>query len=271
MKIFKPLLFLCSVTIIVSLACVFTGGADPTATPVVLVQPEQAQVEQVEEEDEPSPTLEPSHTQEPSKTPTEEPPLETEEPVEEPVAYYVEEFEGDLSGWSYFMMNGLDKPDMLYTEDGYLVFDLQDENQWVYVLYDEYDYYDVRVDVYAENRGKNTNNVSLICNYSDAEGWYEFNITNGGEYFILAYSAQDESYYTLAKGGSTHVVTGRSENIYTAICTGNQLALYINGFLEREYVDNRFNLQEGQVGVSVSSFDILPILVKIDYFAISMP
>jgi hypothetical protein len=159
----------------------------------------------------------------------------------------------------------------LYTEDGYLVFDLHGENQWVYVLYDEYLYSDVRLDVLAENRGKNTNNVSLICNYSDDEGWYEFNISNGGIYNIYVYSEIENNYIRLANGGSTHVNTGRSENIYTAICQGNQLALYVNSFLEREVTDNTYNLSEGQVGVSVSSFDVLPILVNIDYISIDIP
>lgn len=85
------------------------------------------------------------------------------------------------------------------------------------------------------------------------------------------YSEIDRDYFTLASGGSTNVLTGRSENTYSAVCNGNQLALYINGVLEREYVDNVYNLSEGQVGILVSSFDVLPILVEIDYFSISLP
>jgi hypothetical protein len=50
-------------------------------------------------------------------------------------------------------MSGNESEMDLYTEDGYLVFDLQGEDQWVYVLYDEYYYPEVRIDVLAENRG----------------------------------------------------------------------------------------------------------------------
>jgi hypothetical protein len=64
---------------------------------------------------------------------------------------------------------------------------------------------------------------------------------------------------------------GRAVNQYTAICEGNRLALYINGVLEKEVVDNKYNLKEGQVGVSVSSFDVIPILVEVDSFSISLP
>lgn len=275
----RNVLLLISISVLVGLSCIVTdmlsGAPDPTATPIAQVPREVEPVEEVEVQA-PTPTQTEIPTQTPSKTPTEIIVEEPEEPdedevVDEPLAYYTEEFEGDLSSWSYFLMSG-DEDDMdLYTEDGYLIFDLQGEDQWVYVLYDEYTYPEVGIELLAQNRGKNTNNVSLICNYSDREGWYEFNITNGGEYFILVYSELDDSYYTLANGGSKNVVTGRADNIYSASCDGNKLALYINGVLEREYTDNKYNLQEGQVGFSVSSFDVLPILVKVDYFWIGLP
>jgi hypothetical protein len=273
MPTLKPILFFISFIILVGLACGFSGQSDPTATPYVITATQETVELNI---DEPAPTFTAIPTDIPQVTPTTTQPEPTqavieEEPEDEPLAYYVEEFDSDISSWSYFLMSGNESEMDLYTEDGYLVFDLQGEDQWVYVLYDEYYYPEVRIDVLAENRGMNTNNVSLICNYSDTEGWYEFNISNGGLYDILAYSEIDGDYYQLASGGSTNVVTGRAENLYTAICQGNQLALYINGVLEREYTDNKYNLREGQVGLSVASFDVLPILVNIDYFSISLP
>lgn len=272
MKTIKPIFIFISFIILVGLACSFSSQSDPTATPVVIPATEEV-VESTTEE--PASTSTEMVSENPTATVTTEP-APTEEIIEveaddEPPAYFVEEFNNDIPSWSYFLMSGDENKMDLYTDDGYLVFDLEGENQWVYVLYDEYYYPDVRIDVLAENRGKNTNNVSLICNYSDDEGWYEFNISNGGLYDILVYSEIDGDYYSLASGGSTNVITGRAENIYKAICQGNQLALYINGYLEREYTDNRYNLREGQVGISVSSFDVLPILVNIDYFSISLP
>ena len=69
--------------------------------------------------------------------------------------------------------------------DGRLVFDLQSKELWVYALYEGQEYEDVRLDVVAENRGMNDNNISLICRYSKEEGWYEFNIANNGLYDIF--------------------------------------------------------------------------------------
>lgn len=268
-----------SFVLLFGLACGASAPADPTATSRLPTQAEviePATVEAVVVEE----VVIPAATDPPARQlpPTEAVPQEveiTEEPVDEPIsepeAYFIEEFEGDLSSWSYFLMNGDENKMDLYTDNGRLVFDLQGTNQWVYLLYDEYNYSDVRIDVYAENLGKNTNSVSLICNYSDRFGWYEFNISNGGLYDLLVYSEQDGRYFTLANGGSKNIRIGRDVNIYTAICQGNKLSLYINGVLEREFVDTKHKLREGLVGLSVSSFDVLPILVEVDYFAISVP
>jgi hypothetical protein len=272
------IIFLCiGFVVLVSLACGTSAPPDPTATAVPATQPEVVEeptVAQVvvEEVVVPTATDPPTRQLPPTEpVPPTEPAPPTEPPVAEPQAYFIEEFEGDLSSWSYFLMNGDESKMDLYNDFGRLIFDLQGTNQWVYFLYDEFTYTDVRIDVYAENLGKNTNNVSLICNYSDRFGWYEINISNGGLYDILVYSEMDGDYFTLASGGSTNIRIGRDVNVYTAICQGNKLSLYINGIFEKEFVDRKYNLREGQVGLSVSSFDALPILVEVDYIAISQP
>jgi hypothetical protein len=271
---------LISLFVLVSLACGMLSRTDPTAT----IQPQEQIEDPVEVVEEPVVVEVETETPTSTELPTREiPPTETAAPTEEiteepfedaedaPPVFFTEEFDGDIDSWSYFLMNGDESKMDLYTDNSRLVFDLQGQYLWVYVTYDEYIYSDVRIDVNAENLGRNTNNVSLICNYSDRFGWYEFNISNGGLYWIYVYSEIDGDYFTLASGGSKNVRMGRDENTYTAICQGNRLALYINGVLEREHIDTKYNLREGLVGFSVSSFDVLPILVEIDYFSISVP
>jgi len=273
----KIFFYVIGFVVLVSIACGPNTVGDPTATSVLKVQEEEPEADLPDVPDEPeiipTNTTAPTFTTAPRPTNTTAPPEEeVEEPEEDvPLAYFTEEFDGDLSSWSWFLMSEGDDNWDLYTEDGYLVFDLPGEYQWVYVLYEEYSYPEVRIDILADNRGKNTNSVRLICNYSDEEGWYEFNITNGGKYTLSAYFEQDGEYKFLADGGSVNIRTGRDENWYTAICRGNQLELYINGILEKEFTDRKYNLKEGLVGLSVSSFDVLPILVEIDYFSISLP
>jgi hypothetical protein len=280
-KIFKIIFLFISFFIVVSLACSTSTPPDPTATaepipPTEIVQ-EPTEEEIIEEVVTPIATNPPSRQIAPTQPapPQVEEPVATEEEYEfeytEAQAFYVEEFDGDLSSYSYFLMSGDESEMDLYTDNGRLVFDLRGRNQYVYVLYEEFYYSDVIIEVYAENLGKNTNNVSLVCNYSDRFGWYEFNISNGGLYDILIYSELDGGYFTLTSGGSKNVRTGRDVNVYTAVCRGNQLALYINGVLEKEFTDRKYNLRDGQVGFGVSSFNVLPILVEVDYFAIDDP
>jgi len=260
----KTLIVVISFVTLVGLACDINGGSDPTATSVSIVETEEPTPTNTTE-----PVVMPTTTTKPMPTITTAPP--TEEVVDKPPAYFTEEFDGDLSSWTYFVVHGDENKMDLYPEDGYLVFDINDQDLYVYVLYDEYTYSNVRIDMLAENRGMNTNEISLICNYTERYGWYEFSIGNDGLYTIWAYSETDGGYDIVYNGGSTHVNTGRDKNTYSAICNGNQLSMYVNGHLEREVVDNKYNLPEGQVGFSVSSFNVLPIEVWVDYFSIDYP
>jgi len=187
-------------------------------------------------------------------------------------AYFMDEFDGGLDNYSLFSMSGdTDDPKMgVYSENGALVFDLQGTYLWPYVLYDPYTYQDVRVDFEAENLGQNDNMVALLCRYDPDRGWYEFNVTNSGLYDIYYYDAITLKDYTrLYNGGSTAINMGKATNTYTITCKGNNLSLYINGVLARTVQDN--NLKEGQVGISVSSFGNLPVIVDINWLSVSQP
>ena len=187
-------------------------------------------------------------------------------------AYFTDEFDGGLDNYSYFMMSGdSDDPDMnIHTDNGALVFDLNNSYLWPYLVYDPYTYQDVDISFEADNRGLNNNNVSIICRYDPDQGWYEFNIANNGLYSILYYDAQvTNQYKNLFNGGSYSINMGKAKNTYEAVCQGDTLTLYINGVKARSVTDN--NLKEGQIGVSVSSFEDYPILVDINWLTIANP
>jgi hypothetical protein len=188
--------------------------------------------------------------------------------------YFTENFDGDISNYTYFEYHelGTTKKDASIiptTKNGYLVFDLKKANKWVYVTYDPYTYTDVRVDIIADNRGKNTNNVSLLCRYSE-EGWYEFNIANSGLFSILAF-VSGEGYQLIYNGGSNLIKPGKETNEYTLICNGSDLTVGVNGTEVKTISDTKYKLREGKVGFGVSSFDVLPIRVDIDSFQVSQP
>lgn len=256
----KPFLFLIAVILVVSLACSIGGS---TEEPVVLdEQPvDQAPVEDAGAADTP-------------------PPTNTPEPVSQ--QFFTETFDADSGNWSYFMVNG-----ELYSvtegfgknnvaiEGGRYVFELEEENQWAYVKYDPYEYENVRVEIVADNRGVNNNNVSIICRYTPDVGWYEFNIANNGLYNIYYAEYREQGtkvrYNFIANGGSNKIRTGKETNTYVATCEGRTLTLEINGFEANSIDDNQYVLREGAVGVAVSSFNVLPVNVEIDQITISEP
>jgi len=138
----------------------------------------------------------------------------------------------------------------------------------MYVFYTPYIYTDVVLEAKADNAGKNNNNVSLVCRYNEADvTWYEFNIANNGLYWILAFV--DNDYKEIYSGGSNLIKQGRDTNVYKAGCVGNELSLFINGQEVRTLQEKTYGLKEGQVGLSVTSFDVLPIEIDFEYFTIA--
>ena len=177
-------------------------------------------------------------------------------------------FDGtDMSDFFYFLTNGNEDNFSLVVDGGYLNFDVDAQNTWVYLVNDNIEMADVRIDTRAENRGVNTNNISLICRYSD-RGWYEFNIANSGIWDILRYD-EGSGYTTLFNGGSTNINMGRDTNDYAAVCSGNNLTLYINGVETRTVTDRTYT--SGLTGFSVSSFGDIPVSIAFDDFILSIP
>ncbi|MBM3145365.1 MAG: PDZ domain-containing protein [Chloroflexi bacterium] len=191
--------------------------------------------------------------------------------AEEPPAFYLEEFEADeLANWHWFTTSGDENLFNIHTEAGKLIFDLEGVDLYTYLVYDPWIYERVVIETSAENRGKNTNNVGLICHAGDY-GWYEFSISNGGEWWIWAYDATTDQYDMLASGGSTAVRMGKDINQYAAVCDSNTLSLYINGVHTHTLTEKSYVFREGQVGIGVSSFNVLPIILEFDWINIYEP
>jgi len=184
-------------------------------------------------------------------------------------AFFTEEFDTDLPDWTYFWF-GDENDFSLYTDGGQLMFDITARDTYVYLAYDPYYYGDVRLDAQVENQGANDNAFSLFCRYQDGVGWYELNITSGGLWSILRYDEADNNFVNLYNGGSGSINMGRGQtNIFTFQCSGNQISAAVNDVLLKTVTDNYFD--EGQVGVSASSFQAGTASVGFDWLVISEP
>ncbi len=194
--------------------------------------------------------------------------------------FYTEEFDVESDAWKYMVVNGAERKIVngivglmsVRTLGGLLTFDLQGKGAWVYATYEPFTYADVRLDVKMGNRGANNNNVSLFCRKSDA-GWYEFDIANNGMYEVLFGKVVGDTveYALIVDGGSVEINSGLAENEYGILCQGNVLTLYINGREVRRFEDNKYLLPEGKVGISISSFRDVPVIVDFFWAKISQP
>jgi hypothetical protein len=267
-KPYKPFFFFVGLLLVVGMACSALSSGNDT--------PPQAQPTQ-------PPVQAPTETEAPP--PTEVPPTEaappTEKPTKEPQAqqFFTEEFDSPLSNdWDILTVTASDAadPDKVTVESqgGKLVWDFESEYVYYYMFFNAFNYDDVKVDVRADNRGRNNNSISLICRYDPEVGWYEFNIANSGLYDIIyaeVASNGDIDYQTIVNGGSNAIKQGKEVNEYSITCKGDELSLSINGDDVKTVTEKTHGLREGQVGMSVSSFNVLPILIEMDWFKISEP
>lgn len=268
MKPFRPVLFFALFMLVVGLACsAVTGGggeapAQPTATeePVEVINPPTAA---------PEPTEVP-----PTEAPTEAAP--TEAPTEaapEAQDFYVEEFEDDFvpDNWQYFTLGeGDDEKLVIEQQDDHLLFDLGDEDLYVYYIYAMYTYDNVSLKLNAENRGRNNNNVSLVCRMnSDGTEWYEFSVESGGVWYL--YAVENDKYNILDNGGTNALKQGREVNEYQLDCEGDEITMHVNGQKIKTVQDTRYLFDEGFVGFNISSLNVLPITVEVNSFEIAQP
>jgi S1-C subfamily serine protease len=191
----------------------------------------------------------------------------------EALDFFTEEFDANYnpdSWWYDTLGSGSDKNLVIQQEDDHLLFDLGDKNLYVYFMYDPYVYEDVSLRLNAENRGRNNNNVSLVCRMTeDGSGWYEFSVESGGVWYL--YAVENNDYKILDNGGTNALKQGREVNEYGLDCVGDEITMYVNGSEIKTVKDSTYGFNEGRVGFNISSLNVLPITVEVNWFDIAQP
>jgi hypothetical protein len=230
--------------------CGFSLAPEPTVTPTSTATPQPS----------PTTTITATATRRPSPTPLS--------------PFYLEEFQGDMDGWSYFLVTNekdtAGKVDV-YPSQGGLWVKIDVEDTSVYLLNSNFEYEDVRMEFEAENMGRNNNNISMLCRYTEDVGWYVFLISNNGAVGIYRAEIKNNmvKYENIIYGGSEYIVMGKGTNTYAVTCKGDQLSLEINGHPWRTAKDDHF--PGGKIGVSIMSFNVLPVEVVIKWLDITKP
>jgi hypothetical protein len=262
MKNLRPLILFAAFVLVIGLACNALGGGSDTPS-----QPQQ------------EPPVQAQPTDEPVQAPTEAPPEPTETPVPEPTdppvtvsKYFREEFDSSdvLVNWDSFWLGTGDDSDLkIEQEDDHLLFDLGDEDLYVYYMYGANEYDNVALTLNAENRGRNNNNVSLVCRMNaDGDQWYEFSVESGGLWYLYGV---DDGYDIIDNGGTNALKQGREVNEYQLVCDGSEITMYVNGVKIKTVNETLYGFKDGFVGFNISSLNVLPITVEVNWFEISEP
>jgi len=240
MKAFKPLIFFTTMILLTGLACnAILGGGDS--------QPQDQQ------------------------SIDSQAPGDDQNSVPSAGQYFSEEFDRDPA-WHYFLTSGNPNAVTVNFTNGRMNFDLEDVEINAVYLYEDEIYDNVRVDLRAENRGRNNNRVGLICRASD-QGWYQFSTEGGGLWYLYGVEIRENKYYfkRINNGGALSLKQGKETNEYGMICDGPYLTLIINGETVVKIEDTKFDFQEGTVGFSIASLNVTPIILEVDWFKAGSP
>jgi len=112
------------------------------------------------------------------------------------------------------------------------------------------------------------------CHYSEANGWYEFNIASDGTYSLLFgqwLSAGVAKYRPILNDGSEYLQIGNLNYEIGLTCADDILFLHINGKLFRRIDVARYGLTGGKIGITASSFDATPTNVIFDWVKVNPP
>lgn len=187
--------------------------------------------------------------------------------------FFTHEFDGSLAGW-LILQAGSDAVPNIETENSSLILHMDSAYNWVYVLYGPYDYADVQIHAQFENRAGSPSSIGLICRYSEADGWFEYNIATDGTYNVLygRWLADEIADYLPIMSGSSNAigVSGTPQEVGLT-CSGTILGLYINQQNIRNVDVSRYQLLAGKLGVTASSFENTPVVAAFDWVKVSEP
>jgi hypothetical protein len=236
------------------------GGATATPDPAPASQATATRIIPTDVPDTVTPTIVPS-------------PTITVTPLP-PERYFTEEFDTVPNTWSTLYASGDSGRVEVLNENSKLTFEIYSPITWTYAIYSAFDYTNVHIESRVESLGSEVNAMGLICHYNEQEGWYEFNISNDGSYFVLhgQWLAEEIASYTpIADGTSDQISRGNSVNEISLSCYDNVLGLYINGELIRNLNVEHIGLPGGKVGLSLGSFEEVPVILSIDRVKVSEP
>lgn len=204
-------------------------------------------------------------TQTPPETAT-PPPTLVISPTPVPLNF-TEEFNSDLSGWTFLQTGGESSPTTVIENDMLRV-EMASTHTWYFGIHNANIYENVSVETLFN--GSPSGSMGLICRYSES-GWYEFNIASNGVYSLLLgkwLSDGVAQYLPIATDSSVYLQPGNMNYDIKLTCQDQTILLSINGKIFRKLDVAHYGLTEGKVGISAASFEDVPTTLFFDWFKV---
>ena len=185
--------------------------------------------------------------------------------------FFTEEFNTDLGAWTSFQTGGAEAP-TVNLENDFLRIDFSSPNTWYYAIHSAHEYSNVFVN--AKFLGTPTGSIGVICDYSETNGWYEFNLASDGTYSVLfgqLLASGIAQYSPIATDSTEYLKVGKLDYEIGLTCQENILLLHINGKLFRKLDVTRYGLTKGKIGIDASSFEETPMIATFDWVKVSEP
>lgn len=224
----------------------------------------------------PAPILSPSATVPPTAVPATATPAPTFTPAPSVTPFpqfFTNEFDSSLEGWVILQAGNESTPN-IRNENSRLFLEMDAPYTWVYALYGAQDYDNVRVDTKFVNNAMSPASIGLICNYSETDGWLEYNVTTDGTYNVLFgkwLSNGVADYLPVLDGSTPEIAQSGVEQQIGLGCSNGILALYVNDHLIRNVDVSHYERANGKVGISAASYENVPVIASFDWVKVSTP
>jgi len=208
-----------------------------------------------------------SASQTPEPTPTFEP-----SPTMLP-RLFTNEFDSSLAGWVILQAGNETVPNVT-TENNTLRLEMESPYTWLYVLYGPFEYEDIYIGTKYINSALSPASAGLVCHYSEEKGWLEYNLSTDGAYNVLYGTWLDTGiadYLPVIDGVFKDARQSGETQEIGLHCSDTILHLYINGNIIRSVDVSRFELMEGKVGLTASSYENTPVVVTFDAVTVEEP
>ena len=186
---------------------------------------------------------------------------------------FTNEFDSSLAGW-VILQAGNDSVPNIKTENSKLTVQIESPYTWVYAIYGAQDYEDIRIEAQFENQAGSPSSIGLICRYSESDGWLEYNVSTDGTYNVLYgkwLASGIADYLPILSASSKEIQPSGASQEIGMICSGTTVSLFVNQTLIRKADVSRYELSEGKVGITVSSFENTPVIAAFDWVKVSEP